>query len=110
VDLGEPISRACPHVIPLSHLVLRRLARGKLAVTPESNRSTSVSTLLAACTPAHGTVRIPSARQTLRVDPDIIFFRTHMTPMSMHVTELTTFLIPMTTLVIALFCHMTFVM
>ncbi len=88
-NLTRPV-RSPVRVIPNSHPVIRRLARQALAVTPETNRSTSVIVPLASRTSARDAVGSPFARQTARFTPDSSSFDSHSSPTMSDMTEVMT--------------------
>ena len=97
-------------VIPLSHPVIRPLARRKLALTPDGNRSTSVGTAFVPRTSAPDILSTPLAGKTPRFAPDTTFFDSHTTPMMKDMTKLMTVMSALMSLIIALLFHTTKVM
>jgi hypothetical protein len=104
------VPRCTARVIPILHPVLRRLARRRLAVTPESNRFTSVGAAAVSRTPAHDIVGSPFARQTSRFGPDRSFFDSHSSRMTRDMTELMMIISARVFLIIPLLFHVIAVM
>ena len=75
-------------LLPLSHPVIRRLARPTLAVTPESNRFTPVGAAAVPRTSARDIVSSPFASQIAHFALDSSFFDSHSSPMTRDITEL----------------------